>query len=179
MSGSPIVGCYCETSSLSTWIRDLATSKGMLTQQPRVPAVKPIPTWNPHLQVLHLTSKQAHSESRWVWETDIALPCARTRVYNLGSLEPSSSLCDRSQSRPVRFSPNLSTNRVFTMLKYPFLAIVPVMPLPRRPFLPNPSSLTIWRATLLTTTKLRKCLIWCSPTKLMAPRTGELCWTAT
>ena len=53
----PYVGCDSETSSLSTWIRDLATSKGMLTQQPRVPAVKPIPTWNPHLQVLHLTSE--------------------------------------------------------------------------------------------------------------------------
>ena len=35
------------------------------------------------------------------------------------------------------------------MLKYPFLAIVPVMPFPSSPFRPNPSSLTISLATLL------------------------------
>ena len=37
------------------------------------------------------------------------------------------------------------------MLKYQFLAIVPVMPFPSSPFRPNPSSLTISLATLLKT----------------------------
>ena len=77
-----------------------------------------------------------------------ASPCAKTQVCSLGSLAPSSSQCDRNQSTPGIAS-IYSYKPSFTMLKYPFLAIVPVMPFPSSPFRPNPSSLTISLATLL------------------------------
>ena len=77
-------------------------------------------------------------------------PCARTQACSLGSLAPSSSPCDRNQNTPAMASVD-SNKPFFTMLKYPFLAIVPVMPFPSSPFRPNPSSLTISLATLLKT----------------------------